>query len=89
MYVAKFCRLDAHTLSSNNFRNLGRTFYPTLPFLPFRPIGMMGEACYPSNAYYSSGVYVCWFDHSDLSFGNGFMTSDYGLGSLTSTLYSL
>ena len=58
---------------------------------------MVGEACYPSNAYYprtpdytpSSGVYVCEFDHSDLSFGNDFMTSDYGLGTLTTTLYSI
>ena len=45
-----------------------------------------------SNAYYlkdtpSSGVYVCWFEHSNLSFGNGCMTLNYGIGTLTTKLY--
>ena len=56
----------------------------------------MGEACLPSNAYYPgtpdytlySGVYVCWSEHSDSSFVCGFMSLDYGLGTMTSTTFS-
>ena len=54
---------------------------------------MVGEACLPSNAYYPrtpdytlySGVHVCWSEHSDLSFVYGFMSLDYGLGTMTTT----
>ena len=58
---------------------------------------MVGEACSPSNAlfYYPrtpdytfcSGVHVCWSEHSDSSFVNGFMTLDYGFGTMTATTY--
>ena len=54
---------------------------------------MVGEACLPSNAYYPrtpdytlySGVHVCWSEHSDSSFVYGFMSLDYGLGTMTTT----
>ena len=47
-----------------DFRNPGHTLLPTFP--SFRPMGMVGEACLPSNAYYPrtpdytlySGVHV-------------------------------
>ena len=56
---------------------------------------MVGEACLPSNAYYPrtpdytlySGVYVCWFEHSDSSFVYRFMSLDYGLGTMTATTF--
>ena len=56
---------------------------------------MVGEACLPSNAYYPrtpdytlySGVHVCWSEHSDSSFVYGFMSSDYGLGTMTATTF--
>ena len=56
---------------------------------------MVGEACLPSNASYPrtpdytlySGVYVCWSEHSDSSFVYGFMSLDYGLGTMTATAY--
>ena len=56
---------------------------------------MVGEACLPSNAYYPrtpdytlySGVHVCWSEHSDSSFVYGFMSLDYGLGTMTTTTY--
>ena len=63
-----------------------------LPIFPsFRPMGMVGEACLPSNAYYPwtpdytlcSGVHVCWSEHSDSSFVYGFMSLDYGFGIMT------
>ena len=55
--------------------------------------GMVGEACLPSNAYYPrtpdytlcSGVHVCWSEHSDSSFVYGFMSLDYGFGTMTAT----
>ena len=55
---------------------------------------MVGEACLPSNAYYPrtpdytlcSGVHVCWSEHSDLSFVYGFMSLDYGFGTMTATI---
>ena len=58
-------------------------------------MGMVGEACLPSNAYYPrtpdytlySGVHVCWSEHSDSSFVYGFMILDYGLGTMTATTY--
>ena len=54
---------------------------------------LVGEACLPSNAYYpmtpdytlSSGVHVCWSEHSDSSFVYGFMSLDYGFGTMTGT----
>ena len=54
---------------------------------------MVGEACLSSNAYYPrtpdytlySGAHVCWFEHSDSSFVYGFMSLDYGLGTMTTT----
>ena len=52
---------------------------------------MAGEACLPSNAYYPpdytlySGVHVCWSGHSDSSVVYGFMSLDYGLGTMTTT----
>ena len=52
--------------------------------------------CLPSNAYYPrtpdytlySGVNVCWSEHSDSSFVYGFMSLDYGLGTMTANTYS-
>ena len=32
-----------------------------------------------------SGVHVCWSEHSDSSFVYGFMSLDYGLGTMTTT----
>ena len=54
---------------------------------------MVSEACLHSNAYYSrtpdytlcSGVLVCWSEHSDSSFVYGFMSLDYGFGTITAT----
>ena len=54
---------------------------------------MVGEACFPSNAYcprtpdYTlfSGVHICWSEHSDSSFVYGFMSLDYDLGTMTAT----
>ena len=54
-----------------DFSNPGHTFLPIFP--SFRPMGMVGEACLPSNAYYPrtpnytlySEVHVCWSEHSD------------------------
>ena len=59
-------------------------------------MGMVGEACLPSNAYYPrtpdytlcSGVHVCWSEHSDSSFVYGFMILDYGFGTMTATTYN-
>ena len=57
-------------------------------------MGMGGEACLPSNAYYPRtpdytlyfGVHVCWSEYSDSSFIYGFMSLDYGLGTMTATI---
>ena len=76
-----------------DFPNPGHTLLPTFP--SFRPMGMVGEDCLPSNAYYPrtpdytlySGVHVCWSEHSDSSFVYGFMSLDYGLGTMTATTY--
>ena len=62
-------------------------------FPSFRRMVMVGEACLPSNAYYPrtpdynlcSGVHVCWSEHSDSSFVYGFMSLDYGFGTMTAT----
>ena len=32
-----------------------------------------------------SGVHVCWSEHSDSSFVYGFISLDYGLGTMTTT----
>ena len=58
-------------------------------------MGVVGEACLPTNAYYPrtpdytlcSGVHVCWSEHSDLSFVYGFMILDYGFGTMTATTH--
>ena len=58
---------------------------------------MVGEACLPSNAYYPrtpdytlySGVHVCWSEHSDSSFLFGFMSLDYGFGTMTAATLNL
>ena len=73
------------------FQNHAHMLLPTFPL--FRPVGMVGETCLPSNAYYPltpantlySGAHICWSDHSDSSFLYGFMSLDYGLGTMTST----
>ena len=73
--------------------NPGHTLLPIFP--SFRPMGMVGEACLPNNAYYPrtpdytlcSGVRVCWSEHSDSSFIYGFMSLDYGFGTMTATTY--
>ena len=57
---------------------------------------MVDEACLPSNAYYLqtadytlySGVHVCWSEHYDSSFINGFMSLNYGLGTMTTTAFN-
>ena len=64
-------------------------------FPSFRPMGVVGEACLPSNAYYPrtpdytlySGLHVCWSEHSDSSFVYGFMSLDFGLGTMTATTF--
>ena len=47
-------------------------------------MGIVGEACLPSYAYYGSlitpFILVGWSEHSDSSFVYGFMSLDYGLG---------
>ena len=60
-------------------------------------MGMVGEACLPSNAYYPrtpdytlcSGVHVCWSEHSDSSFVYGFMILNYGFGTMTATTFDM
>ena len=57
---------------------------------------MVGETCLPSNAYYLrtpdytlySGVHVCWSEYSDSSFVYGFMSLDYGFGTMTATTFN-
>ena len=79
------------TFHSLLHQNPGHTLLPI--FSSFRPMDMVGEACLPSNAYYPrtpdytlySGVHVCWSEHSDSSFVYGFMSLDYGLGTMTAT----
>ena len=76
-----------------DFPNPGHTLLPIFPL--FRPMGMVGEACLPSNAYYPrtpdytlcSGVHVCWSEHSDSSFLYGFMSLDYS--TMTATTYTV
>ena len=42
---------------------------------------------YPRTPDYTlfPGAHVCWSEHSDLSFVYGFMSLDYGLGTMTTT----
>ena len=76
-----------------DFPNPGHTLLPIFP--SFRPVGMVGEACLPSNVYYPrmpdytlySWVHVCWSEHSYSSFVYGFMSLDYGLGTMTATTF--
>ena len=44
-------------------------------------------AYYPRTPDYTlcSGVHVCWSEHSDSSFVYGFMSLDYGFGTMTAT----
>ena len=80
-------------LRKHAYSNPGHTLLPIFP--SFRPMGMVGEACLPSNAYYPrtpdytlcSGVHVCWSEHSDSSFVYGFMILNYGFGTMTATTY--
>ena len=70
-------------VSDVDFQDPGHTLLPKFPL--FSPMGMVSEACLPSNAYYPrtpaytfySGVHVCWSEHSDSSFAYGFMSLDY------------
>ena len=56
-------------------------------------MGMVGEACLPSNVYYPrmsdytlySGVR--WSEHSDSSFVYGFMSLYYDFGTMTTTTF--
>ena len=58
-------------------------------------MGIIGEACLPSNAYYPrtpdctlySGVHACWSEYSDSSFVYGFMRLIYGLSAMTTTTF--
>ena len=75
-----------------DFKNPGHTLL--LTFSSFSPMGMLGEACLSSNAYYADArlhplfwVLVCWSEHSDSSFVYGFMSLDYNLGTMTTTTY--
>ena len=60
-------------------------------------MGIVGEACLPSNAYYlrtpdytlDSGVHVWWCEHSDSSFVYELMGLDYGLGTMTTTTFQI
>ena len=58
-------------------------------------MGMVGKTCLPSNAYYPrtpdytlcSGAQVCWSEQSDSSFVYGFMSLDYGSGTMTTNSF--
>ena len=73
------------------FQNPRHTLLPTFP--SFRPVGIVGEACLSSNAYYLqtpdytlySGVHVYWSEHSDSLFVYGFMILIYGFGTMNTT----
>ena len=94
-YHVAVCRVVSDVFASDapsvDFQTPGHTLLPI--FSSFRPMGMVGEACLPSNAYYPrtpdytlySGVHVCWSEHSDSSFVYGFMSLDYGLGTMAAT----
>ena len=87
----QFPELFLMSLPVTRHQNPGHTLLPIFP--SFRPMGMVGEACLPSNTYYPqmpdytlySGVHVCWSENSDSSFVYGFMSLDYGLGTMTAT----
>ena len=78
-----------------DFPNPRHTLLPIFP--SFRHMGMVGEACLPSNAYryyprtpdytHYSWVHVCWSEHSDSSFVYGFMSLDYGLCTMTAVTF--
>ena len=61
---------------SVDFQNLGHTLLPTLHSV--RPMGMVGKACLPSSAYYPRT--------SNYTLYSGFMSLDYGLGTMTTTI---
>ena len=58
---------------------------------------MVDEACLPRNANYTrthdytlySEVHVCRSEHSDSSFVYGFMSLDYGLGTMSETTMNI
>ena len=47
----------------------------------------LSNAYYPRTPDYTlcSGVHVCWSEHSDSSFVYGFMSLDYGFGTMIAT----
>ena len=82
-------------MTSHKWLPKSRTYAST--YISFvQAMGMVGEAGLPSNAYYPrtpyytlySGVHVCWSEHSDSSFVYGFMSLDYGLGTMTTTTWT-
>ena len=90
----QFPELFLMFLSMTSYKKTSKI--PDIPTFPsFRPMGMVGEACLPSYAYYPrtpdytlySGVHACWSEHPDSSFFYGFMCLDYGLGSMTTTTF--
>ena len=84
---------DANDEPKVDFQNPGHTLLPTFP--SFRPVGMVGEACLPSNANYPrtpdytlySGIHACWSEHSNSSFVYGLLKLIYGLGTMITTTY--
>ena len=91
-YNVAVSRIVSDVLASDAISRLqkSRTYASTdISFV--QAMGMVGEACLPSNAYYPrtpdytlySGVHVCWSEDSDSSFVYGFMNLDYGLGTMT------
>ena len=95
-YNVAVCRIVSDVFANAepyvNFQNHGHTLLPTFP--SFRPMGMVGEACLPSNAYFPrtldytlySGVHVCWSEHTDSPFVYGVMSLDYGFCTMTTIL---
>ena len=73
------------------FPGPGRALLPVFP--SFGHVGVVDEACLPGSACcprasgctLCSGVRVCW---SDSSFVYGFMSLDYGFGTMTATTYN-
>ena len=94
LYNVAVSRIVSDVFVVSRLQNPGHTLLPIFPL--FRPMGMVGEACLQSNAYFPrtpdytlySGVLVCWSKHSDSSFVYGFMSLDYGLGTMTATTFT-
>ena len=53
-------------------------------------VSFLLNAYYPRTPDYTlcSGVHVCWSEHSDSSFVYGFMSLDYGFGTMTATTFT-